>query len=383
MSSIFTSVDIDGRQRRVQRRLADVGVSAALLTSADNVYYLSGLPLLSEWGRPMWLVVPAQGAPTLIGAEIERENMQEYAKTCSVVTYQDEMNVRFAAVQAAVKALGSAERLGLERTAVTVDVFDSVTEAVGSRETVDVGGLLEAERVVKSPAELELLRTAGQVAKVGADAFLAALSLGTTELSIASSAVAAMDRALGALAPTAASSSYAYCQLGDHSLTPHLHPTGRRLERGELVALNVFPVVWGYCVELERTLVFGEPSEQQAKHLEILDESFQTGKCAYRPRRRFDEVHAEAMSVLSRNGLGDFVRHGTGHAHGIMVGAASREELGEIRSYNTATIEPNMANSIEPGFYLPDLGGFRHSDVLLCGDAGVTCITEFPTQLRL
>lgn len=66
-----------------------------------------------------------------------------------------------------------------------------------------------------------------------------------------------------------------------------------------------------------------------------------------------------------------------------MVGATAREELGEIRGYNTGTVEPGMANSIEPGFYLPDLGGFRHSDVLLCGDDGATCITEFPTRLRL
>jgi Xaa-Pro aminopeptidase len=66
-----------------------------------------------------------------------------------------------------------------------------------------------------------------------------------------------------------------------------------------------------------------------------------------------------------------------------MVGAASREEGGEIREYNDGRLAAGMLNSIEPGFYLPDEGGFRHSDVMLLSEDGSRCITEFPTRVSL
>jgi Xaa-Pro aminopeptidase len=66
-----------------------------------------------------------------------------------------------------------------------------------------------------------------------------------------------------------------------------------------------------------------------------------------------------------------------------MVGSASREELGEIREYSTGALTAGMTNSIEPGFYLPEEGGFRHSDVMLLTKDGPECITEFPRDLAL
>jgi Xaa-Pro aminopeptidase len=382
--AIFSEAEIQRRQSEIRTGLREVGVDAALLTSADNCYYATGIPLLSEWGRPMWALLLADGGSTVIGAELEKENMRRDAHVTDIATYDDSSQAVVNALNLAVARIpAGAVRIGVELDSLSVRVFRELEQRFPKAEFVDVGAVVARARIRKSAEEAALLGVAADVAKIGANAFLEALTPGNTELAVAGHARSAMDKALGALFPSGATSTYVYAQFGDHSLTPHLHPTGRRLRRGDIVALNVFPVVWGYCIELERTLVFGPRTERQEQLLDILDEAFELGKARCRPGKQFKELHEECCQVIEKAGLGAYIRHGTGHAHGIMVGSASREDLGEIREYNQGTIQPGMFNSIEPGFYLAEEGGFRHSDVMRVEADGATCITEFPVRLDL
>ena len=177
---------------------------------------------------------------------------------------------------------------------------------------------------MKSGEELSLLRVGADVAKIGANAFLEAISENVTEITVAARAVLEMDRALGALFPDGATSAYAYSHFGDHTLTPHHHPTGRRLRRGDVVALNVFPVVWGYCMELERTFVFGTPTLEQERALSAVNEAFEAAKAR-------------------------------------VVPGASMADLDRL-----------TRDLVEPGVSIPDLSGFRHSDVMLVTEEGAS-----------
>ena len=131
-------------------------------------------------------------------------------------------------------------------------------------------------------------------------------------------------------------------------------------------------------MELERTLVLGESTRVQYQALEAVGEAFDATKEALRPGLQMREADELARGILERRGFARYIRHGTGHAHGIMIGAAGREELGELRSYNHRELAPGMVCSVEPGVYIPDVGGFRHSDVMLITDEGAECLTEFP-----
>ncbi|MFJ4175223.1 M24 family metallopeptidase [Microbacterium sp. NPDC089696] len=384
--SIFTESEILRRQSLVAADLAAKDVDLAIFTSSDNVYYTSGVPLLSEWGRPMWSVLFPDSRSVVIGAEIEAETMERNAPASKVLPFGDEGNVIDLALErlfSEIPAEVRVGRVGIEMGCLSVSVFEKIRARFSEAEFVDVGPVAAAARIIKSEEESVILNVAAEIAKIGANAYLEALTPGNTELAVAGHARAAMDKALGALYPEGATSSYVYAQFGDHSLSPHLHATGRRLQRGDVVALNVFPVVWGYCIELERTYVYGPRTDRQDSMLDILERSFTLGKELYLPGKRFDELHADCTAVLAEDGLDKYVRHGTGHAHGIMVGSASREELGEIRKYNHGTVQTGMFNSIEPGFYIPGEGGFRHSDVMQATSESATCITEFPVRLDL
>lgn len=360
-------------------------IDTLLVHTPDNVFYLSGVPLLSEWGRPMWCLLRRDGTGVSIGAQLERENMEANSFFDDVRTYADDENVWEASIGLVRDVIesqqGLAAGLGAEVELLTTQMQRTLTSALPKCDLIDAGSALAETRLIKSQEEIDLLRLGGQVAKIGAQAFLAAQHEGVSEITVASHAVAEMERAIGALAPEALSSTYAYCQSGVRTLTPHLHATGHPLRRGDVVALNVFPVISGYCMELERTYVLGEPTRLQYKALEAVGEAFDLAKEALRPGLPMSEVDEVARGALERKGFGPYLRHGTGHAHGIMIGAAGREELGELRRYNHRELSQGMVCSVEPGVYIPGVGGFRHSDVMLVTDEGAECLTEFPRSI--
>lgn len=382
---VFSDSEMAGRQERLRKELAARDVDVALIHTADNVFYISGVPLLSEWGRPMWAVVGRDDASAVCGAAIELENMQDHSALAEVLSYGDDANVVEASLRLCVSfiaRLGKKKpRIGIEEDLMPVGIHRTLRSAFKDAEFVEIGDALSAMRLIKSQEEIALLELGGALAKIGADAFLNALAENVTELTVAARAVEAVNSALGALSLNGLTSTYAYAQFGRNTLTPHLHPTSRRLKRGDLVALNIFPVIWGYCAELERTFVFGEPDTAQARPLEAVTEAYFVGVDALKPGTPMRDVDHVTREVLRKYELTDFIRHGTGHAHGIMIGAASREEKGELRSYNPTPLQENMANSVEPGVYLPDIGGFRHSDVYILTADGARCVTEFPLRI--
>jgi Xaa-Pro aminopeptidase len=318
-------------------------------------------------------------APVILGSRLEEENIERTLWAGEFVTYGDEADVWLAALDLLRQQLSKDGqlRLGCEVAHLTLPMARYLSDEVGA-ELVEIGDVLADLRLYKSPEELALLRLAGQIARIGATEFTRCISPGVTELSIASHAVLAMNEATAALDPRLPTSSYAYCHAGIHTLSPHQHPTGTLIRRDEVIALNVFAVLAGYCVELERTYAIGDPGEKAQHAIAVVGEAFEVGRSALVSGTPAGDVHRAASNVLKKHDLGQFIRHGTGHAHGIMIGATSREEGGELRSYNTRAVAPGMAFSVEPGLYFPGEFGVRHSDVFLIGNEGVELITEFP-----
>ncbi|RAZ84769.1 hypothetical protein DPM33_30605 [Mesorhizobium hawassense] len=381
----FSKQEMSRRIDAFRQKLAAERVDVAFLHTADNVFYMSGVPLLSEWGRPMWAILPSSGASAVCGAAIEKENMEKHSSFDEIIAYGDDENVVSASLKLCADFIarrGSAKiRLGIEEALLPVGLFRAFQARFPDAELVEVGPWIAELRLVKSNEEIRLLELGADLAKIGADAFLEAMHDNVTELSVAAHAVAAVNKALGALSDNGLTSTYAYAQFGDHTMVPHLHPTSRRLKRGDLVSLNIFPVIWGYCAELERTFVYGEPTAEIIRPLNAVNEAFDAGKEALKPGLAMSEIDALTRRILEKYDLAKFIRHGTGHAHGIMIGAASREENGELRLYNKTRLLPNMANSVEPGVYIPGVGGFRHSDVLIVTETGSRCITDFPRDI--
>ncbi|MGG7539756.1 M24 family metallopeptidase [Sinorhizobium alkalisoli] len=381
----FSRSEMTRRSEALRQKLAAANIDFAFMHTADSVFYMSGVPLLSEWGRPMWAILPVSGTSAVCGAALEQETMEAHSVFDEVLAYGDDENVvhtslRMCADFIARQSSGTV-RIGIEEALMPVGIHRALTARFSQAEFVEISPLIEDLRLIKSDEEVRLLELGGQLAKIGANAFLEALHENVTELAVAAHAVAETNKAMGALSINGLTSTYAYAQFGDHTLTPHLHPTSRRLKRGDLVALNIFPVMWGYCTELERTFVFGEPTQAQKKPLDAVNEAFDAIKLALQPGVTMSDMALMEREIFRKVDLADYVRHGTGHALGIMIGAGGREERGELRVYNSGKLMANMVNSVEPAVYIPGVGGFRHSDVMLITEDGARNTTDFPRDI--
>ncbi|EYR78185.1 Xaa-Pro peptidase family protein [Shinella sp. DD12] len=381
---IFSENEMSRRLIRFRARMGAERIDAALLHTADHVFYLSGVALLSGWGRPMWSVV-TETASIICGAAIHEENIRAHGSVDELLLYNDdeEPTRKCIALCSSVIARngGLTPRIGIEEAAMPYGTRKALEESIPGAVFVDVSPWLEEMRFIKTAEELSLLKFASDLAKLGADAFIEALDDNVTELAVAAHALAAVDKAMGALSSDAVTSSAVYAQFGGNTMIPHQHPTGRRLKRGDVVTLNIFPAVWGYSSELIRTFVHGGPSERQRQILEVIDRSLDVGKGLLVPGAIMGDVNRGMNEVIARHGFEGGIRCGNGHANGIMIGAAGREERGEVRAYNTNRFAPGVVNTIEPGVYLPEIGGFRQSDLMVLTPTGAECLTDFPLRI--
>lgn len=387
---IFSEGEIKRRLESLMKAMEELNLGGVILHSADSVYYFSGIPLLDEWGRPMWFLLKRDGSRALVASIIEYENMRTAANVDGIRIYEDTRSSLPQCVDVAVDFFRTTvnRKFGIERSVLPLGAWEALREALPAAEFVDVSPYVAQARLVKSEEEIAVMRLAGDVAKIGANAFLNALHPGVTETAVAAAATGAVDQAIGALGPDYMSSSFSYCQFGQRTLSPHLKPSGRRAKQGDVVGLNVFPVVSGYLIELERTVIIGEGTTEQEAALAAVTRAFAAAKAHYRPGVELRDVNRCGLDVLTSHGykIGatNGAKHGAGHACGILIGSSGREELGEVRPYNPTTVAEGMINAIEPGIYLHDLGAaFRHSDVLLATPNGSECLTDFPVTFRL
>ena len=278
---------------------------------------------------------------------------------------------RASAPAVAAKASG---RVGFESQHVTVDGLDVLADATDA-ELTRAPGLVERLRVVKDETEVEALR----MACAAADRALAdlvehgGLRPGRTEREVARELESRMlDH--GAEAPSFTSIVAA----GANSAIPHHRPTDAVLHHGDLVKLDFGALVDGYHSDMTRTLVLGEPADWQRELYELVAQAQAAGRQALLPGAEVTAVDAAARGVVERAGRGENFPHGLGHGVGLQI-----HEAPSLAKTGGGTLAAGMAVTVEPGVYLPGMGGVRIEDTLVVRDAGPELLTLTTKQLMV
>jgi Xaa-Pro aminopeptidase len=268
-----------------------------------------------------------------------------------------------------------ATAVGIEADHLSVARFARLAalggEAQGAWQLVPTSGLIEGLRVVKDADERAVLQEAGRrLSKVArrAPEFVRA---GRSELEIAAEVDAAV-RAAGferAAFETIVAS-------GPNSALPHARPTRRNLQPGDGVVLDFGGVYDGYCVDLTRTLSIGPMSVDFRRLFDAVREAHAAAIAAVRPGVLPSAIDAAARDALTRRGLGEAFAHGTGHGLGLEVHEGPRISKGSP----AAAVAAGMVFTIEPGAYVPGIGGVRLEDDVLVVDGGCELLTDVPIE---
>ncbi len=272
-------------------------------------------------------------------------------------------------------------RVGIEAAYLPVSRFNAISAGlavcaplplespVASPALVSTERLVECARLIKDEVEVETLREAGRRLGVIARKVPRFVREGRTERAVAADIESAMREA-GFARPAFET----IVASGPNSALPHARPTDRVIEVGDPTVLDFGGVYDGYCVDLTRTVQLGAPSAALRQLYVAVAEAQQAAIAAVRPGARSSAIDAAARTVLERYGLGEAFGHGTGHGLGLEVHEEPRIARQSLRTPDQV-VEPGMVFTIEPGAYVPGVGGVRMEDDVLVTDSGCEVLT--------
>jgi Xaa-Pro dipeptidase len=165
---------------------------------------------------------------------------------------------------------------------------------------------------------------------------------------------------------------------GPNSANPH-HTTGdRRIEVGDLVILDGGAGIDGYCSDITRTVAVGALSEEGRTIYDLVLQANRAGVAAVRPEASGADIDAAAREVIERGGYGQYFVHRTGHGLGIEI-----HEPPYLHSAEEEPLPEGATFTVEPGIYLPGIGGVRIEDDVVLTQSGGECLTSSPRELRI
>lgn len=368
-------VDPD-RLARIRASLADTDLDGYIAFSPENSYYLSGT-YAGMYSRPVAGLVTAEES-RFFGPYLERRKAERTAWVDRGIVYED-ADDPFAVLADAVDATG-AERLGYDAAEAPpgwVDQLDSRTAATLTDATDD----LLALRAVKTDWELDLMRKASDLATAGMEAYLDAMSPGTSELAVVREVQAAYydtylehhsEYDIGT-ANELGQYGFASVLSGEHALEPHSISSAREIQGGDSVVGIALPSIQGYVCEEERTVLVGDVSPRVEDAMETLVEVRERAMEMMGPGVPTAEVDRETTAALEEAGYAENIVHRTGHGEGITI----HEGPAMNASSPEGDLQPGMVMSVEPGLYFEDEdAALRHSDTFIITDSGAERLTD-------
>lgn len=331
------------RRDRLSARLPDLEVEALLVTRLVNVRYLTGF----TGSNGQLLLAP--DAVFFTDSRYEEQARREVPDLRTSV-YGQRLVTAFAD---ACREAGIG-RVGFEAAAVTYETHGTLSSVEGV-ELVPTGHAVEELRWAKDAEEIRLVEEAQRLTDEAFDAVTSKLVEGVTEREVAFELEQSMRRA-GA-ERLAFDSIVAF---GEQAAEPHHHPTDRPLRAGDVVKLDFGCVVEGYHSDMTRTVAFGQPPSELREAYGLVARAQRAGIEAVRAGVRGGAADAAARGVIEEAGLGDRFGHSLGHGVGLEI-----HEGPTLRQRSEDVLPASSVVTVEPGVYLPGIGGVRIEDMVV------------------
>ncbi len=354
------------RRRRVLREGGGKNrIDALLVSKPEDVSYLSGFT-----GEDSFLLVhPAEAVLITDGRYQEQAH-----KECADIR----VHVRTGRLSKALANLAKESgirRLGVQAEDITLAQRDALASRLRGRRLVPVTGAVAAVRITKDEGEVRAIRRAVRIAQRAFCGLIgrgAAGLVGRRERDVAAELDYLM-RQEGADGP----SFDTIVAAGANAALPHHRAGGTRIRRDAVLLIDWGARVDGYCSDLTRTLAIGRIPPKLATAYELVRRAQRAGLRAVRPRVKAETVDAAAREIIEKAGFGRQFLHGLGHGLGREV----HERPGVGRT-SDERLRAGMLITIEPGIYLPRLGGIRIEDDVLVTPDGRRRLSSLPRGLE-
>ncbi len=345
----------------MRRAATEAGVDALIVSDPIDVGYLTGF-----LGGDSWLIVPAsRRKPILISDSRYEEDVEPLKSWCSIEMRRGAMTGALA---------GVLERAGLKTVALqaehaTLTIRDELARAIGARSIKTLSGVVAGLRAIKTTGEIKLIQRALKIQQDALEATLPTIKPGQTELEICARLEYEM-KVRGSSDPSFATIVAAKA----NSSKPHAHPGMLRTAAGKPLLIDWGATWQGYHGDMTRTFSLGRWPAAIAEIFDVVLEAHEASAAAIRAGVTNHEVDAIARKVISDAGFGDRFGHGLGHGVGLNVHEGP--SLGPRGP--RIELEPGHVVTIEPGIYLPGVGGVRIEDIYAVTERGCRNLSRLP-----
>jgi len=353
-------------------------LDAVVLTSMHNVAYYSGF-LYCSFGRPYACVVTKTECVTVsAGIDAGQPWRRSHGDN---ITYTDWKRDNFWRVVTGI--IGTGKVVGCEADHLTLLQSEKLNAFVQPRRGVDIAPATMRQRMVKSAAEVALIRQGCQVADAGGYAIRDAVRAGMREIDVAMAGRDAMETEIARRFPDAEyRDTWVWFQSGLNTDGAHNPVTGRVLQRGDILSLNCFPMISGYYTALERTMFVEEVDPASRKIWEANVAAHEFGMTLLKPGQSCAWITAQINEFLAERQMLQYRTFGYGHSFGILSHYYGREAGLELREDIDTVLEPGMVISMEPMLTIPEgqpgAGGYREHDIFLVTEDGNENLTGYP-----
>ncbi len=370
----ISDAEYGSRLDRVRAGLADADLAGLIAYGAHRDYHPADLRYLARWycveEEQAALFIPVSGPTTLLtdaAWDIERAEAEAFADE---MRHSRDLGSALAALVAGAGAAGAS--IGIAGFPVfPAPAYLTLRERLPDARFVDASELTASLRMVKSPAELDLMREASHISDEAMRAGLAVVEDGATETAVAAAAEAVI-RAAGA-----EPSFVTEMGSGARTALGTFLPGPRTLSTGELAVLDCGARLHGYHGDMCRTVVVGEPSAEQRRKLEAVQGAVGDAITAVRPGVTVGTIRDVAAGSISEAGYGDnwwdaFMPHGNG---------AGQHEPPNAKDHPDMALEEGMVLCIEPGITVPGEGAVIIEQMIAVAADGAEVLNALPTNM--
>ncbi|WP_050616043.1 M24 family metallopeptidase [Bacillus testis] len=352
--------------------LQERNISAAFITSTENVFHLSGF-YSDPHERLLSLAVFPDAEPILICPKMEMNDAKNAGWEQEMIGYTDIENPWDMIKEAVKKRNITIRTVAVEKEHMNIERYEAIQSTFASPELVSAEEKLRQLRMIKDEKEVEILREACRLADYAVQVGVNEIQEGKTEMDV----LAAIEYEMKKKGIN--QMSFATMVLtGTNAASPHGTPGQTKIKKGDLVLFDLGVVYEGYCSDITRTVAYGDINDKQK---EIYDTVLGAQLAAIelsKPGSLCSDVDAAARNYIAEKGYGEYFPHRLGHGLGISV-----HEYPSLTETNALPLQKGMVYTIEPGIYVPGVAGVRIEDDIYVTENGCEILTKFPKELQM
>ncbi|MBO0603149.1 aminopeptidase P family protein [Sporosarcina sp. E16_3] len=339
----------------------ELGIDGILITDAMNRRYLTDFT-----GSAGTVVVTKADAYLLVDF---RYVSQANAQVTNFTVKEIDRAIIYEEISTLAESFGI-KKLGFEQQHQSYFYYSQLLKSIKA-DLVPVSNVVEELRMIKNESEIAILKKAAEISDAAFAHIVTFIRPGRTEIEIANELEFHM-RKLGATS----SSFDIIVASGIRSALPHGVASDKVVEKGDMITLDFGAYYLGYCSDMTRTIAVGEPNPKLKEIHAIVHDALENALSGIKAGMTGKEADALTRNLISDKGYGDYYGHGMGHGIGLYI----HEDIFMNPTCEQHIVE-GMVLTVEPGIYIPGLGGVRIEDDIIVKKNGIEIITKSQKEL--